>query len=798
MKTDDERDGSRGERSAKVGRWAGPRLVLTRRLGCAVAAAAILAWPAAAHGGAGSDEPVGLRPAWQEASAVPAGFTERALESRNGRPPLLAVPYVAQEELLCGGAAAAMVLRYWGARQEAAAYAHLVDPESRGIPTVDLVDALRRDRWRALPFSGSAESVRDHLDAGRPVITLMEVRPGWYHYVVVVAWINEQVVLHDPAIGPYQVLPEADFERAWAAARNWSLLVLPEGARPSSEGRLDPTDIPTSAVGDGELPSVGPRPVTLANDDAADACGPLVESGIDAARAGDTAAAEARFRVAMAACPRSPAPPRELAGLRFRQERWADAVQLARQALSLDPADRYTRRLLASARFLAGDRDGALEDWNGLEEPRVDLVEVRGLTRTRHPVVGRMLSLRAGDLLTRERLVQSRRRLSELPTARLTRLRYEPPRDGRSTVVAAVVERPLLQASPFAIGAAVARAAVSGEAALTLAGPTGGGDVWTPWWRWGDGRSGAGLGVALPAPAGIGAVWSIDVHRHEEAFAGGTAAPGFPATEAAAGISSVTPSPPPAAEPSSVMPSPPPAASLRSVVVERTHAGLTIADWSRSDTRWEVSSGWDRWHGRGQHLFFGAAVERRLAADRLALRLDSTAWTSVGARRGAFMKGGVSATWRSAAEEVASPTAWHGTVGVRVVGGEAPFDLWPGAGLGELREPLLRAHPLAEDGSIRPGGVGRSLFHGTLEHRRRLAQLGPVGLSAAVFTDVARIGSPVPLGNRDHGSVLEIDAGAGLRLRLPGQPGLLRLDLAKGLLDGATSFSAGWILDGPR
>jgi hypothetical protein len=54
------------------------------------------------------------------------------------------------------------------------------------------------------------------------------------------------------------------------------------------------------------------------------------------------------------------------------------------------------------------------------------------------------------------------------------------------------------------------------------------------------------------------------------------------------------------------------------------------------------------------------------------------------------------------------------------------------------------------------------------------------------------------LGNPDHGSVLEMDAGAGLRLRLPGQPGLLRLDLAKGLLDGATSFSAGWILDGPR
>jgi len=749
-------------------------------MSCVLAVAAILAWPVAVRGEPAARQLPSARSAAQEAPAVtlePAARLQR-LAARDGPSPLLAVPYLAQEELLCGGAAAAMVIRYWGARQEAAAYAHLIDRDRHGIPTDDLVNALRGDRWRAIPFAGSAGRVQDQLDAGRPVIALIEVRPGRYHYVVLLAWSAERVVLHDPAVGPYRVLAATEFERAWAVTGRWSLLVLPRDGRASAEESVGPADSPAAASGDDRSPLTGRPPLPPANEAAVEACAPLLIAGIEAARAGDAVAAEARLRAAMAACPTSPAAPRELAGLRFRQERWQDAAKLARRSLELEPTDRYTRRLLASARFLAGDRDGALDDWNRLLEPRIDLVDIQGLRRTRHPVVGRMLGLGGGDLLTRERLGRARRRLSELPAAALTALRYEPPRDGRSTVVAAVVEPPLLPTSPFAIGAALARAAVSGQATLSLASPTGGGDAWTPRWRWGDGRAGGGLSVALPAPAALGAVWRIDLERHEEVFAPITS-PGFAVSGSEAQPSTVT-----VAEQPALAPQP--------EAVERTHAGLTIADWYGEDTRWEVSSGWDRWQAIGQHLSFGAAVERRWAADRLVLRLDGTAWTRVGAGRGAFVQTGASVEWRSTQDDITSPSTWHGAAGLHAVGGDAPRDLWPGAGQGELRAPLLRAHPLVEGGSIRPGGVGRTLLHGTLEYRRRLVQLGPVGLSAAVFGDVARTASPMADGPGP--AAVQVDAGAGLRLRLPGQPGHLRLDVARGLRDGATSVSAGWIL----
>jgi len=72
-----------------------------------------------------------------------------------------AVPYVPQPSALCGGAALAMVLRYWGVpdvRPED--FASALTAEGTGIPT----DALRRlteaRGFRAFAFSGGqAEAV---------------------------------------------------------------------------------------------------------------------------------------------------------------------------------------------------------------------------------------------------------------------------------------------------------------------------------------------------------------------------------------------------------------------------------------------------------------------------------------------------------------------------------------------------------------------------------------------------------------------------------------------------------------
>jgi hypothetical protein len=61
---------------------------------------------------------------------------------------VLDVPFLVQREHLCGGAAAAMVLRYWGEREVGSEdFAGLVDSASGGIRVEDLVSSLGREGW---------------------------------------------------------------------------------------------------------------------------------------------------------------------------------------------------------------------------------------------------------------------------------------------------------------------------------------------------------------------------------------------------------------------------------------------------------------------------------------------------------------------------------------------------------------------------------------------------------------------------------------------------------------------------
>ena len=64
---------------------------------------------------------------------------------------LLDVPYLPQTELLCGGAAIAMVMRYWGVTNVyAETFADLVDAAAGGIHGGDMVQGASRDRgWDA-------------------------------------------------------------------------------------------------------------------------------------------------------------------------------------------------------------------------------------------------------------------------------------------------------------------------------------------------------------------------------------------------------------------------------------------------------------------------------------------------------------------------------------------------------------------------------------------------------------------------------------------------------------------------
>src|SRR5687767_15861202 len=110
------------------------------------------------------------------AQPAPQSFDSSPVGRADGRPlSLLDVPFISQSEALCGGAAAAMVLRYWGERGlNAESFAHLVDRSAAGIRTSTLVGELRSRGWNAAAIAGDHSNIANELNRGRPVLTLIE------------------------------------------------------------------------------------------------------------------------------------------------------------------------------------------------------------------------------------------------------------------------------------------------------------------------------------------------------------------------------------------------------------------------------------------------------------------------------------------------------------------------------------------------------------------------------------------------------------------------------------------------
>src|SRR4029453_15524838 len=98
------------------------------------------------------------------ASAVTGGVTsDRAAQSAPGATTgvRLDVPYLPQTEDMCGGAAVAMLFRYWGdAHADIEQFAALLDKRAGGIAEQVLVDAVERRGWQTRRFAGSIDFLR--------------------------------------------------------------------------------------------------------------------------------------------------------------------------------------------------------------------------------------------------------------------------------------------------------------------------------------------------------------------------------------------------------------------------------------------------------------------------------------------------------------------------------------------------------------------------------------------------------------------------------------------------------------
>lgn len=651
-------------------------------------------------------------------SAQPSSSTPRFLD----------VPYIQQSEALCGGAAAAMVMRYWGETGiYAESFAALVEPEAGGIRGEVLLADLERRGWQATSFRGDASVVQARLADRQPVVALIEDRPGAYHFVVIVAWVNDRVVYHDPARAPFRVVPERIFLNAWAKTGDWSMLVLPPSAStPRTPALTPPVPAPPASSPHARTSVVSP-------------CDGLVSEGVRAVERGDRAGALEIFTSAGELCPASSAPLREAAGVYALDGKWNDAARLARSAIERDRRDEHAWRILATSEFVGGNPHAALEAWNAIGEPAIDLVSVQGLERTRYDAAAALLNLQPGAALTTGALASASRRLESLPSAHAARVTYRPIGNGLANVEALIVERPRFPATRSALIASTLSLVTDREVALNAVNFTGGGDRVTAAWRWWEARPRVEMSYAAPSRLGV---WRTEVFSETQSYGPGAA----------------------------------------TLVESRRGGGITLSNWTSGLLRWSLGAGLDSWKERGQTATLSAALDQRLAQDGISLRGngsalvgDFTAWT-----------GGAGALWRSRPGH--EGTVFVAATGIDVSSDAAPHALWPGAGTGHARGPLLRAHPLLEGGRIQGDVFGRTLTHASVEGRRWVGPvIGILRIAPAAFLDVAHADR-----RRDPGAAWHVDAGVGVRVAFPGS-GVFRVDLGKGLRDGATALSIGWI-----
>jgi hypothetical protein len=389
--------------------------------------------------------------------------------------------------------------------------------------------------------------------------------------------------------------------------------------------------------------------------------------------------------------------------------------------------------------------NGALDAWNRVGEPIIDLINVTGLERTRYQVAARVMGLETQTLLTPKDLIAARRRFAELPAAQVTRVSMRPGENGRAQIDASIIERPLVPSSPIALTAVGLRALTDREAVITIANPSGGGEAWTGTWRWWQRRP--KLALAFESVAPFGGLWGVSIFGERQTYETGTA--------------------------------------LNEE--SRRRAEFHVSNWTVPGLRWEGTAGFDRFaaaDGNESRRAFslGGAVQARFAGDRGVIEARTGTWV------------GQLTTWSLALRsEWQSNTRHEGFVWLAraqdaVVATDAPLALWAGAGTGQGRDGLLRAHPLIDDGIIRDAVFGRHVVDSSVEGQRWL-QLSrkPIRFAPAVFLDVARAYHTLD----DPSQRWQTDVGAGLRVAIPGS-GVFRIDVAHGLVDGRTALSMGW------
>ena len=629
-----------------------------------------------------------------------------------------------------------MVLRYFGVEDvQAEDFAPLVDRRRGGISGGDLIRAIEARGLKVVhkdPSSTPAE-----VASGRPVMALIDGGSGRLHFVVIVGWSSGHVVFHDPSAGPFRVEREETFLRRSARAGNWAIVATP---------RAD-TSTPLSSF---------PAASAVATPAIRSSCDALVDQWIPIARGPDPQAAIEPLRSLTAVCPSDGRPWGALAGVHFRQQRWKESVDAATRAVALTPSDADAWRLLGAAWYLEDEPRRALRSWNEIREPVLDLIQIEGLARTREEFAVRALRLHPRDLVTPESLVRAERRLDALPTTGRVSVSYRPAPQGRANAVVTAAEAALIERWPILLGRVAAEGVAKRETKIRLNAPLSRGEGVELFARYAKHRPAAWISLEIPEFAFIPGVVTIKGSWDKQTYAAERA-----------GTTS----------------------ALEQV---RRRGALEWSHWLRSSLRSEASVAFERLDDGRDYFAARTGLDIRAAGDRVALLGDIARFGARGDTKSSFNEGGGSIVFRSSVE----PRRFdlHARVGARSAGETAPLALWPGAGTGPGRAPLMRSRKLVDDGIVTGPVFGRHLLHATIEAETLVVRLPLASLGLAAFVDWARV-SDTATASGPQSSLTAI--GLGLRIR-SGVAGSFRLDIARRPGHAGTVFSTGVIPPWPR
>ena len=250
---------------------------------------------------------------------------------------IASVPFFPQDEYQCGPAALAMVLAWSGLAVEPADLTEKVYTASlKGSLQPAMIAGARRSGRLAYVISGTESLIRE-IAAGHPVIVLQNLGLSWipvWHYAVAVGYDTprDEVMLHS-GLNARQRLSMPVFQKTWARAEDWGLLVMNPGELPATatEGKfveavigLEKAKQHAAAV-DGYRAALSRWPHNLAA---------MMGLGNSYYALGALKNSEAAFRQATEAHPREGAAFNNLAHVLLALGKKDEALQAARTAVS--------------------------------------------------------------------------------------------------------------------------------------------------------------------------------------------------------------------------------------------------------------------------------------------------------------------------------------------------------------------------------------------------------------------------------------------------------------------------------